>query len=68
VDGHEIPDGWFGMDIGPKTIAMYGDIIKTAGTVVWNGPMASSRTPRSASDQGVAQALRRRSDHGGWRR
>ena len=35
----EIPDGWFGMDIGPATIAEYRAIIKQAGTVVWNGPM-----------------------------
>ena len=34
-----IPDGWFGMDIGPATIAEYSSIIKQAGTVVWNGPM-----------------------------
>ncbi len=39
VDGAEIPDGWFGMDIGPATIAEYAAIIKQAGTVVWNGPM-----------------------------
>ncbi|APW59874.1 phosphoglycerate kinase [Paludisphaera borealis] len=39
VDGPEIPDGWFGMDIGPKTIALYSQIILEAGTVVWNGPM-----------------------------
>jgi phosphoglycerate kinase len=35
----EIPDGWFGMDIGPATCAEYAAIIKQAGTVVWNGPM-----------------------------
>ncbi|MDR3619099.1 MAG: phosphoglycerate kinase [Paludisphaera borealis] len=39
VDGPEIPDGWFGMDIGPKTIELYAQIILEAGTVVWNGPM-----------------------------
>jgi len=39
VGGAEIPDGWFGMDIGPATIAEYSAIIKGAGTVVWNGPM-----------------------------
>jgi phosphoglycerate kinase len=39
VAGSEIPDGWFGMDIGPATIAAYSTIIKNAGTVIWNGPM-----------------------------
>ena len=35
----EIPDGWMGMDIGPKTVELYCAAIKGAGTVVWNGPM-----------------------------
>jgi phosphoglycerate kinase len=39
VGREEIPEGWFGMDIGPATCAEYGAIIKQAGTVVWNGPM-----------------------------
>ncbi len=39
VGATEIPDGWFGMDIGPATIAEYSSIIKDVGTVVWNGPM-----------------------------
>jgi phosphoglycerate kinase len=39
VGREEIPDGWFGMDIGPTACAEYAAIIKQAGTVVWNGPM-----------------------------
>jgi phosphoglycerate kinase len=38
VDG-AIPDGWLGLDIGPKTIEAYAAEIKSAKTVVWNGPM-----------------------------
>lgn len=38
VEG-DIPDGWKGVDIGPKTIRMYAEKITSAGTVVWNGPM-----------------------------
>ncbi len=34
-----IEDGFMGLDIGPATAARYGDIIRAAGTVVWNGPM-----------------------------
>lgn len=37
--GEDIPDGWMGLDIGPKTIKMFEDTLKTAKTVVWNGPM-----------------------------
>ncbi|MBQ9912543.1 MAG: phosphoglycerate kinase [Firmicutes bacterium] len=39
ADSDAMPDGWMGMDIGPKTIALYTEEIKNAGTVVWNGPM-----------------------------
>lgn len=37
--GEDIPDGWMGLDIGPKTIALFEDKLKTAKTVVWNGPL-----------------------------
>ena len=38
----EIPEGFMGLDIGPKSIQKYVDIIKSAGTVVWNGPVGFS--------------------------
>ena len=34
-----IPDGWQGMDIGPEAVKEFSEIIKEAGTIVWNGPM-----------------------------
>ena len=37
-----IPDGWMGLDIGPKTAELYAKTIKGAGTVIWNGPMGVS--------------------------
>jgi len=39
IVGEDIPDGWMGLDIGPKTVALYSEAIKSAKTVVWNGPM-----------------------------
>jgi phosphoglycerate kinase len=39
VAGPEIPDGWLGLDIGPAAAASYAEIIRGAGTVIWNGPM-----------------------------
>ena len=39
IVGDDIPDGWMGLDIGPKTIELYSSAIKGARTVVWNGPM-----------------------------
>ena len=34
-----IPDGWMGLDIGPKSRELFANAVKNAGTVVWNGPM-----------------------------
>ncbi len=42
VNSDTIPDGWMGLDIGPKTSAMFAEALKGAGTVVWNGPMGVS--------------------------
>lgn len=42
VNSDEIPDGWMGLDIGPKSQALFVDAIKGAGTVIWNGPMGVS--------------------------
>lgn len=42
VNSDEIPDGWMGLDIGPKTQALFTDAIKGAGTIIWNGPMGVS--------------------------
>lgn len=58
VEGSTIPEGWFGMDIGPKTVALYSDLIKKAGTVVWNGPMGKFEdAPFRNGTKGVAEAL-----------
>ncbi|MBU1044999.1 MAG: phosphoglycerate kinase [Candidatus Omnitrophica bacterium] len=37
--GEEIPKGWMGLDIGPKTIELFKQKLKTAKTIVWNGPV-----------------------------
>ncbi len=42
VNSDEIPDGWMGLDIGPKSMEVFADAIKGAGTVIWNGPMGVS--------------------------
>ena len=35
----KIPDGWMGLDIGPRTIDVYRQVITRAKTIFWNGPM-----------------------------
>ncbi len=39
IVGEDIPDGWMGLDIGPKTIKLFEDKLKDAKTIIWNGPM-----------------------------
>ena len=39
VDIKAIPDGWMGLDIGPKTETIYADVIANSKTILWNGPM-----------------------------
>ena len=58
VDGVDIPDGMMGMDIGPKTIQLYSDAVKDAGTVIWNGPMGVFEFPAFAEGtRAIAKAL-----------
>jgi 3-phosphoglycerate kinase len=60
VDAMAIPDGRMGMDIGPKTIELYSEAIKDAGTVIWNGPMGVFEFPAFAvGTKAVAEALSR---------
>jgi len=57
VEG-DIPDGGIGVDIGPKTIALYCGEIAKAGTVVWNGPMGKFEDePYSKGTRQIAEAL-----------
>ena len=58
ADSNAMPAGWMGMDIGPKTIAVYTDAVKAAGTVVWNGPMGVFEFPAfEDGTKAVAQAM-----------
>jgi len=54
----EIPDDMMGMDIGPKTVEMYTEAVKGAGTVIWNGPMGVFEFPAFAEGtRAIAKAL-----------
>jgi phosphoglycerate kinase len=57
-DVKSIPADWQGVDIGPKSVALFAEIVKGAGTVVWNGPMGIFEFDQFAiGTRGVAQAL-----------
>ena len=58
VDSDNLPDGWMGLDIGPKTEVLFSDAVKGSGTVVWNGPMGVSEWANFASGTiAVAKAV-----------
>ncbi len=58
VDADKIPAGMEGLDIGDKTMALYADAVKSAKTVVWNGPMGVFENPTLAKGTiAVADAM-----------
>ena len=54
----DIPDGWMGLDIGPKSVALFAEAVKAAKTVVWNGPMGCFEfAPLAKGTYGVCEAV-----------
>jgi phosphoglycerate kinase len=54
----DLPDGWIGLDIGPASAAAFADIVSSAGTVLWNGPLGAFEDRRFAEGtRVVAQAV-----------
>ncbi|HEX8050268.1 MAG TPA: phosphoglycerate kinase [Solirubrobacterales bacterium] len=57
-EGVEVPDGWMGLDIGPRSAEAYAKSIAEAGTVLWNGPMgAFEMEPFAGGTRTVAEAV-----------
>ncbi|HEX4032874.1 MAG TPA: phosphoglycerate kinase [Solirubrobacteraceae bacterium] len=57
-DGVDVPDGWIGLDIGPRTAAAYAEEIDKAGTIFWNGPMGVFELDSfAAGTKAVAEAV-----------
>ena len=57
-DSDKIPADMMGMDIGPKTITLYEDVIAKAKTIVWNGPMGVFENPKfEIGTKAIAEAL-----------
>lgn len=58
TENQNIPDGYMGLDIGPKTAKLFAEAVKTAKTVIWNGPMGVFEFPNFAKGTvAVAQAM-----------
>ena len=58
TEGKEIPDGWLGVDIGPRTIASYEEAIAGSRTIIWNGPMGAFEHEKfSGGTRAIAEAI-----------
>jgi phosphoglycerate kinase len=58
LDGVDVPDGWMGLDVGPRTAEAYARAVAGAGSVFWNGPMgAFELEPFAAGTRAVAEAV-----------
>jgi phosphoglycerate kinase len=58
LDGTDVPDGWMGLDVGPRTADAYAREVEAAATVFWNGPMgAFELEPFAAGTRAIAEAV-----------
>jgi phosphoglycerate kinase len=67
VDANQIPDGWEGLDIGPKSIEEFSKIVSASKTVMWNGPMGVFEFPNFAiGTESIAKAVVKATEKGGY--
>jgi len=65
TSGIEIGEDLLGMDIGPQTVLAFSEVLESAGTIVWNGPMGVFENPAyAAGTRAVAEAVARATDGG----
>ena len=58
ADNNSIPDGWMGLDIGPKAVAEFSKVIAESKTILWNGPMGVFEMEKfQAGTKAVAEAI-----------
>lgn len=67
ADNRNIPDGWMGLDIGPKAIKIFGDVIKRSKTILWNGPMGVFEMEKfQAGTKAIADAVKEATANGAY--
>ena len=67
VDADQIPDGWSGLDIGPKTEELYAQVIKASKTILWNGPTGVFEFDNfSHGSRSVGEAIVEATKHGAF--
>ncbi len=63
----EIPDGWMGLDIGPKACGIFSEVIKRSKTILWNGPMGVFEMAKfQAGTKAIADAVAEATEHGAF--
>ena len=63
----DIESGWRGLDVGSRTVKRFTDLIESAGTVFWNGPMGVFEMDAFArGTRAIARSLARATDEGTW--
>ncbi|MDX1667455.1 MAG: phosphoglycerate kinase [Saprospiraceae bacterium] len=66
-DSHSIPDGWMGLDIGPRARKTFEEVILDSSTILWNGPMGVFEMPSFAGGtKSVAKAVAKATDKGAF--
>jgi phosphoglycerate kinase len=67
VDSKNIPDGWMGLDIGPKAIDAFDDIVLKSKTILWNGPMGVFEMEKFATGtKSIALAVAKATKNGSF--
>lgn len=67
AENTDIPDGWMGLDIGPKATAAFQEVIKASKTILWNGPMGVFEMEKfQAGTRAVAEAVVAATAHGAY--
>ncbi|MEO6719479.1 MAG: phosphoglycerate kinase, partial [Ferruginibacter sp.] len=62
-----IPDGWMGLDIGPKACGIFSEVIRRSKTILWNGPMGVFEMPKfQAGTKAIADAVAEATGNGAF--
>jgi phosphoglycerate kinase len=66
-NSYDIPDGWMGLDIGPKTCKKFADVIEKSKTILWNGPMGVFEMPNfETGTKYIAEAVAEATQNGAF--
>ncbi len=67
VDTNKIPDGWVGLDIGPKAIAKFSEVINNSKTILWNGPLGVFEMENFATGtKSIGDAIHKATENGAF--